>query len=1002
MEKIIDSEINSKKPSESQIQVEQQKALTSVITKIRKYLDLETIFQTTVTEVRQLLRADRVGVFRFYPELDWEGEFVFEDVEEKWTSALKVKVRDHCFSERFAPLYRQGRVNAISDIYQGGYQQCYLDILQQFQVRANVVAPLLKGDFLWGLLCIHQCGIPRNWQESEVEFVAQIAENLSVALQHNESLTQARYQTEQQKALAGVIARIRESLDLETIFQTTVTEVRNLLKADRVGVFRFDPSLDWEGEFVFEDVLEPWNSTISTKVHDYCFSENFVTLYQQGRVNGISDIYQDCYEECYVKILEQFQVRANLVAPLLRGKELWGLLCIHQCSAPRNWSESETEFVTQIAEQLSVALKQAEYIEQVHTQATQLALVKEQERAAQWHKALFSTVDKIRQSLELETIFEVSTEEVRQLIKSDRVAIYRFHDDWSGDFVAESIAPGWTPLVGVDPIFTDTVLQESKGGRYANNETFAVDNIYQAGYTECHIALLEQFEAKAYIIAPIFQGEKLWGLLAAYQNSSARHWQEHEIYLLSQIGSQLGVALQQAEYLKQVKSQAAQLARATQLQKALANTVDKIRQSLDLETIFRTTTKEVRQLLKVERVAIYRFHADWGGEFVADSIVDAGKIASLSEIADAPDDLLKIVPGQYPRNESFVPILQGEKLWGLLVASQNSQPRYWQEEEINLLAQVGIQLGIAIQQAELLKTTRQQTAKLNQAIENLKQTQTQLIQGEKMAGLGQLVAGIAHEINNPVNFIYGNLAHVSDYTQDLLDLIKLYQQHYPHPEAAIQEEAKDIELDFIIQDLPKTLSSMKIGADRIRKIVLSLRTFSRLDEAQMKPVDLHQGIDSTLLILQHRLKAKPDRLGIKVVKNYGSLPLVECYAAQMNQVFMNILANAIDALEETKEQRKSIPQIQICTQLVEPDSVAVIISDNGSGIPETVRSQIFDPFFTTKQVGKGTGLGLSISFQIVVEKHGGELTCTSKPGQGSEFRIKIPLQSSQNLSEQLL
>jgi signal transduction histidine kinase len=302
-------------------------------------------------------------------------------------------------------------------------------------------------------------------------------------------------------------------------------------------------------------------------------------------------------------------------------------------------------------------------------------------------------------------------------------------------------------------------------------------------------------------------------------------------------------------------------------------------------------------------------------------------------------------------------------------------------------------------------------AQLGQTLMDLKKAQTQLIQTEKMSGLGQLVAGIAHEINNPVNFIHGNTLHANQCTQDLLDLLELYEKYYPHPVAEIANKAEAIDLAFMREDLPKIMTSMQVGTDRIRAIVLSLRVFSRLDEAEVKDVNIHEGIDSTLMILQNRLKAKPSHPEIQIIKQYGNLPKIECYAGQLNQVFMNILTNAIDALEErmgneewgmghevasqcsTLNAQCSIPTIWIRTE-VKQNQVAIAFADNGPGMPETVRQRLFDPFFTTKAVGKGTGLGLSISHQIVTEKHNGSLTCHSTPGAGTEFLIEIPIRQN--------
>ena len=281
-----------------------------------------------------------------------------------------------------------------------------------------------------------------------------------------------------------------------------------------------------------------------------------------------------------------------------------------------------------------------------------------------------------------------------------------------------------------------------------------------------------------------------------------------------------------------------------------------------------------------------------------------------------------------------------------------------------------------------------QTQKLNEALSELQQTQSHLIQTEKMASLGQMVAGIAHEINNPATFIYGNINYTRNYTRDLLELVTLYQKYYPESTAEIQAFIEHIELDFLKEDLPKTLLSIQNGSERIRQIVLSLRNFSRLDEAEIKEVDLHAGIDSTLLILSTKFIKE-----IEIIRNYGDLPAVECLAAQINQVFMNILSNAADALLS----EKSIPlkRITIYTEKISSNQVQIKITDNGPGIPPEILNKIFDPFFTTKPVGKGTGLGLSISYKII-EKHSGKITVNSQTGEGTEFTITLPIQHQQD------
>ena len=272
----------------------------------------------------------------------------------------------------------------------------------------------------------------------------------------------------------------------------------------------------------------------------------------------------------------------------------------------------------------------------------------------------------------------------------------------------------------------------------------------------------------------------------------------------------------------------------------------------------------------------------------------------------------------------------------------------------------------------------------------------ELIQSEKMSSLGQLVAGVAHEINNPVNFIHGNITPLTESTQNLLDLIDLYQATYPTQSVDIEEKIEDIELDFLREDSLKILTSMTVGTKRIRQIVGSLKNFSRLDESEYKDADIHEGLDSTLLILEHRIKATSEVPRIQIEKDYGDLSLVQCYPGQLNQVFMNILVNALDALEERDRDRslealnQNPSTIKIQTQRVGTDRVMICIADNGPGIPEEIRQQVFDPFFTTKPVGKGTGIGMSISYKIITEKHGGILSCQSSAGEGTRFIIEIP------------
>ena len=481
------------------------------------------------------------------------------------------------------------------------------------------------------------------------------------------------------------------------------------------------------------------------------------------------------------------------------------------------------------------------------------------------------------------------------------------------------------------------------------------------------------------------------------------------------------IALQQSE------AQYRELAQRQGLINCLAT---QIRNSLELDTILSTAVQEIYTLLHLDRCVFIWFLPQaqppaWDvlheaknpelfsvlGYFPADITGSLAQNIYKQEIYRYDDisTIVDTVERDFFTSIGYkslidLPIKTRSQKLGVIGCVSCTHIRCWKDEEVKLLEALCEQLAIAINQAELYEQMRQTAAEattksleLQQAMQQLTRTQTQLIQAEKMSSLGQMVAGVAHEINNPVSFIYGNVTPAKEYTEDLLNLIEMYRTAYPQATPEIEAEIEAIDLEFITEDLPKLLDSMKVGAQRISEIVKSLRTFSRLDEAIVKQVNLHEGIDSTLTILQNRIKAKPNHPEIQVIKNYGKLPEVECYAGQLNQVFMNILSNAIDALDErlsrlTPEEISTNPStIKIVTSVPDNNKVKISISDNALGISDTVKPRLFDPFFTTKPVGKGTGLGLAISYQIVVEKHGGSLRCNSVLGKGTEFVICLPV-----------
>ena len=776
----------------------ERQRLFAIVGKMRQAVDIDIFLRATVTEIRQHLQVDRALIYRF--QVEDQGVVLAESMVNGYTPSLGETLTVQIFGGEDEPVYQQQQMVALEDIYQAGLSPYQLQLLEKFQVKASLSLPIVIEGQVWGLLVVQQCSSPRQWKETEISLLYQIVSELTLRLQSTEFQVQLQRQAEQEKVVAKVIEKIQRSPDISAIFRTATQELRPLLKADRVVIYRFHP--DWSGEVLAESIAPSWVSVIQEQEQDASLKVDRTTSdrcnlkdlaapstydadtylkqtkgggYARGeRFKRVDDIYAPGFSPCYIKTLEKFQARAYVIVPIFQDTKLWGLLAAYQNSGPRRWEDNDVNLMLQLSIPLGIALQQAEVRTQLQLKAEQLAIAAERERT------VARIIDKIRQSLDISSIFRTTTQELRPLLKAERLVIYRFHPDWSGEVVAESVTAGWVSVIQeqeqdaslkVDRTTSDrcnlknlaapstydadTYLKATKGGSYTRGERFKrVDDIYAPGFSPCYIETLEKFQARAYVIVPIFQGNQLWGLLAAYQNSSPRRWEEWEVEIMLQVSGPLGIALQQAESLQQIRSSSEKLATAAARGQAVARITSKLLRLLDIETIFKTTTQEVRQILGLDRVALYKFNPDWDAQFVAESA--AARWRRLTDIMPVLEDshLQDTKGGLYRNNETLVvndiytvdhspdqielleqieakaymiaPVFKGEQLWGLLATYQNTEPHEWEEGEVNLLVQVATQLGIILQQGEYLEQLQSQSQQLAAAAEREKAAKEQL------------------------------------------------------------------------------------------------------------------------------------------------------------------------------------------------------------------------------------------------------------------------------------
>lgn len=991
-------------------QREQEQLVVSIAHYIRQSLNLEEILSKTVIAVREFLQSDRVLIYYLEPEVG--GRVIAESVGEGWVTASGAVIHDCYFSEVYAQLYQQGRVQAVDDIYTAGLTPCHVDLLAQFQVKANLAVPIAQDDQLWGLLVVQQCDAPRQWQLLETHLLRQLATQVAIAIQQSELYQQAqtelaqrqqaeialRQQAERERLLATTAQRIRQSLDLRHVLDTTVTEVRHLLQADRVLLYQVGQ--DGVGRVITESVATDYLAILDQTLPPEIFPEDYHDLYRQGRIRRITDVETDDMAPCLAETLRQFQVRSKLVVPILQGEDLWGLLIAHQCSYSREWQAQEVNLLQQLATQVAIAMQQSELYQQAQAEIAQRQLAEAALRQQAEHERLIADItNRIRRSLDLDDVLSVMVEEVRQVLNADRVLVFRLHSDGSGSVVKESVLPEYP--VTKEMRWLDECFPADCYEFYRQGRARIVSDVKTDDWGACLTDFMLSVGVKSKVVAPIVQTSEesskpqVWGLLIVHACAYQRVWQSIEADFLEHLTGKLAIAIQQAELHQQVQQlntnleiqvqeRTLELQQSLEFEALLKRITDKVRDSLDEAQILQTVVQELAIGLKVQCCDAALYDLDQEVSIIcfehstAEILVTKGQVFPFTNLSEVYNQL---VQGQYVQFGTITdldfwktqalpqftilscPMVDDQSVLGDLWLFRPRKETF-NTLEVRLVEQVANQCAIALRQSRLYQAAQAQVTELER-LNRLKD---------------DFLSTVSHELRTPMANI-----------KMAIQMLEVMQA---------RTEASNSQLDLSTN---RYFTILKTECQREISLINDLLDLTRLDAGDeplnLSTIDLQIWIPHVLEPFEHRVINQRQQLHIFIPT---TLPPITTDLSYLERVLTELLNNAckytppeeqIKVTVEARSAERLGTKRTNCAETTILTSYFITVSNSGVEIPPAELDRIFDKFYRIPNNDPwkhgGTGLGLALVKRLI-DKLNGTIEVRSQHNQTS-FIIQLPL-----------